>query len=72
MLELAKQLDCEKQIVLGYRDRELFLEEEFEAYGNVFVATEDGSEGTKGNVLDAIRAHGLHADVIYACGCADA
>lgn len=68
MLELAKQLDCEKQIVLGYRDRELFLEEEFEAYGNVFVATEDGSEGTKGNVLDAIRAHGLHADVIYACG----
>ncbi len=29
MLELAKELECEKQIVLGYRD-ELFLTEEFE------------------------------------------
>lgn len=67
MLELAKQLDCEKQMVLGYRD-ELFLKEEFEPYGSVYVATEDGSAGTKGNVMDAIRANGLTADVIYACG----
>ena len=34
----------------------------------VFVATEDGSIGTKGNVLDAIREQNLTADVIYACG----
>lgn len=68
MLELAKQLNCEKQIILGYRDDNLFLRDEFEACGEVFVATEDGSAGTKGNVLDAIRAHGLTADVMYACG----
>lgn len=68
MLELAKQLDCEKQIVLGYRDRELFLADELKEYGEVFVATEDGSVGTEGNVLDAIWANDLHADVIYACG----
>ena len=61
MLEMAKQLNCEKQIILGLRD-------EFEAYGEVFVATEDGSVGTKGNVLDAIREQNLTADVIYACG----
>lgn len=67
MLELAKQLDCEKQMVLGYRDV-LFLNKEFEAYGSVYMATEDGSAGTKGNVIDAIRANGLAADVIYACG----
>lgn len=67
MLELAKQLDCEKQMVLGYRDV-LFLNEEFEAYGKVYVATEDGSAGTKGNVIDAIKANGLDAEVIYACG----
>lgn len=67
MLELAKQLDCEKQMVLGYRDV-LFLNKEFEAYGSVYMATEDGSAGTKGNVIDAIRANGLTADVIYACG----
>ena len=28
----------------------------------------DGSAGTKGNVMDAIRENGLEADVIYACG----
>lgn len=67
MLELAKNLDCEKQMVLGYRDV-LFLDKEFEAYGSVYVATEDGSAGTKGNVIDAIRENGLTADVIYACG----
>ena len=33
-----------------------------------YVATEDGSAGTKGNVLDAIREKDLEADVIYACG----
>ena len=67
MLELSKNLECEKQIVLGYRD-ELFLNREFEPFGRVYVATEDGSAGTKGNVLDAIRENGLTADVIYACG----
>lgn len=68
MLELAKNLDCEKQMVLGYRNDELFLAEEFKKYGEVYVATEDGSAGTKGNVLDAIRENGLKADIIYACG----
>lgn len=67
MLELARQLDCEKQAVLGYRDV-LFLNDEFEKFSDVYVATEDGSVGTKGNVLDAIRENGLKADVIFACG----
>ncbi|WP_101875687.1 dihydroorotate dehydrogenase electron transfer subunit [Lachnoclostridium edouardi] len=67
MLELARNLDCEKTMVLGYRDV-LFLNEEFAPYGQVYVATEDGSAGTKGNVLDAVRENGLEADIIYACG----
>lgn len=67
MLELAKNLDCEKQMILGYRS-ETFLTEEFQKYGMVYVATEDGSTGTKGTVLDAIRENALHADIIYACG----
>ena len=67
MLETAKELDAEKIMVLGYRD-ELFLNKEFEAYGDVYVATEDGSAGTKGNVLDAIKENGLTADAIFACG----
>lgn len=67
MLQLAKELQAEKQIVAGYRD-ELFLDKELGQYGNVILATEDGSAGTRGNVLDAIREQGLTADVIYACG----
>ena len=67
MLELSRELKGEKQIILGYRD-ELFLNEELAKNGTVYLATEDGSAGTKGNVLDAICAEGLSADVIYACG----
>ena len=67
MLELTKQLDCEKTVVLGYRD-ELFLKEEFEACANVAVATEDGSAGTKGTVIDAIKAAQVSGEIIYACG----
>lgn len=67
MVELAKQLNCEKQMVLGYRDT-MFLQEEFKGLGNIYVATEDGSYGTEGNVLDAIRENGLDAEIIYACG----
>lgn len=67
MLELAESLSCTKQIVLGYRDK-VFMNKEFESYGEVYITTEDGSTGTKGNVLDAVREHGLTADVIMACG----
>lgn len=67
MLELAKQLKIEKSIVIGYRD-ELFLNEEFVDYGKVYITTEDGSVGTKGNVIDGIIANNIEADIIYACG----
>lgn len=68
ILELAKQLDCEKQIVLGYRNSDMFLLDDFKKQGEVYVATEDGSYGVQGNVLDAIRENGLDAEIIYACG----
>ena len=67
MLETMKQLDAEKTAILGYRD-ELFLNDEFEKNGKVYIAIEDGSAGTKGNVMDAIRENQLEADVIFACG----
>jgi len=67
MLQLAKELSCEKSIVLGYRD-EIFLNEEFEPYGNVYLSSEDGMHGVKGNVIDAIVEYGIEGDIIYACG----
>lgn len=69
ILELAKQMECEKkQIIVGYRDAHTFLKKEFEQNGEVYISTEDGSVGSKGNVMDAIREHGLEADIIFACG----
>lgn len=69
ILELARQMDCQKkQIIVGYRDSETFLKDEFEQNGEVYISTEDGSAGTKGNVMDAIRDNALEADIIYACG----
>ena len=68
ILELAKQLNCDKQIVVGYRDKHTFLKEQFEANGTLYISTEDGSVGTKGNVMHAIAENNLSADIIYACG----
>jgi len=69
ILELAKQMQCEKkQIVVGYRDAQTFLKEQFEENGELYISTEDGSVGTKGNVMNAIAENALEADVIMACG----
>lgn len=68
MLQLAKELDAKKHIIVGYRNNDLFLNDDLEKYGDVYLATEDGSVGTKGNVLDVIKVNGLEADVVMACG----
>lgn len=60
--------DVRVTAVLGYRDSQLFLKEEFEPWAEVYVSTDDGSAGTKGTVIDAVRENGVEADVIFACG----
>ncbi|MGI6012126.1 MAG: dihydroorotate dehydrogenase electron transfer subunit [Ruminococcus sp.] len=67
MVETAKQLEGEVSVAAGYRDA-LFLTEELSRYGNLYIATEDGSSGTKGNVLDAVREKKIESDLIFACG----
>ncbi|MBQ7775913.1 MAG: dihydroorotate dehydrogenase electron transfer subunit [Lachnospiraceae bacterium] len=68
ILQLAKELEADKSVVVGYRDSNLFLKDDLDKYATVYVATEDGSVGTKGNVMNAIEANALEADVIFACG----
>lgn len=68
MLQLAKDLHAEKKIIVGYRNRDLFLQEDLQRNGELYIATEDGSVGSRGNVMDAMRENGLEADVIMACG----
>lgn len=66
LVELAKSLK-NPYVVAGYRD-EVFLEKELSSYGDLYISTEDGSVGVKGNVIDAIKENKLEADFIYACG----
>ena len=73
MLQLAKAInDCNcrtpMEIVMGYRDDNTFLLDEFQEQGACFISSDNGAVGTKGTVVDAIRENGLTADVIYACG----
>lgn len=72
MLELSKQMSKQEGtkslIVAGYRDSSLFLDTELARYGEFYIATEDGSVGSRGNVMNAIAENGLKADVIFACG----
>ena len=68
MLQTAKEIEGEAIIVSGYRNQDLFLKEELESAGTLCIATEDGSVGTKGNVVDAIRENQIEADMMFACG----
>lgn len=68
LLQLAGELPGEKVILAGYRDGHLFLQEDLEKCGPFYAATEDGSVGVRGNVMDALTVHRLEGDVIYACG----
>ena len=94
MLELAKEISAHNEaltdgdkmkvsIILGYRDNKTFLKEDFEKYGKVYIASEDGSVGTKGNVMNVMASVGsdgeaedktadnedtVKADIICACG----
>ena len=73
ILQLAKTMNGllardSIQIIVGYRDAQTFLREDLEQYGQVYIATEDGSIGTKGNVMDAVEENNLAAGMIFACG----
>ena len=68
LLETCKQLKGDKIVVLGFRSGS-FLVEEFEKCGaKVYVATDDGSVGFKGNVVQLLEAENITGDVIYSCG----
>ncbi len=56
------------QVILGFNTKdEIFYEEQFKALGaDVFVATADGSYGTKGFVTDVLK--NLDYTYFYTCG----
>lgn len=70
MLALAKAVKdtVSVDVIVGYRDKELFLADDLRKYAPVHIATEDGSVGVRGNVMNVIKAEDLKADMIFACG----
>ena len=76
LLETAKALSAMAKegkvsgvsAVMGYRNDDTFLVEEFQNFSELHIATEDGSIGTKGNVINALEEEEVPCDVIFACG----
>ena len=69
MLSIAKELKEKCTAILGYRDANTFLTDDFIDLNTKLVLTsDDGSLGIKGNVIDGMKQADLSADVIFACG----
>ena len=72
LLEVAKQLNersVEVTTVLGFATKDaVILESELSQYSKVFVTTDDGSYGIKGNVSVIIKELDTEFDAIYSCG----
>jgi len=72
MYELAQRLfeRGNKVIaVLGFRSKaDVFYEEAFKAYADVYIATMDGSYGFNGNVIEVMKSESLTFDWVFGCG----
>lgn len=72
LLEVAKQLDergVDVTTVLGFSTKDaVILENELARYSKVFVTTDDGSYGIKGNVSVVIKELDSEFDAVYSCG----
>lgn len=70
---LAKELVAQSKeitVILGFNTaEEVMLADRFEELGaKVYIATMDGSAGTKGFVTDVLRIKNVSYDYFYACG----
>lgn len=72
LYELSKQLVYRgvKVIhVLGFQSKDVvFYEDAFSKLGETFVATVDGSYGTKGFVTNVIENEKIDFDILFSCG----
>ena len=55
--------------ILGFQTKDVvFYEEKFADLCDTYVATVDGTHGTKGFVTDVIDNYGIDFDILYSCG----
>lgn len=68
LVELAKHLKGKVYAFLGFAENPILVKE-LESYGaKVFVATDNGNVGFKGNVIDLLKKENIKGDMIYSCG----
>lgn len=63
------KIGVKPMLVYGARSKQdIVLLEELEKLCDVYVCTDDGTLGYKGNVIDCIKHHNLDFDYYYSCG----
>jgi dihydroorotate dehydrogenase electron transfer subunit len=71
LIQLAKELKNRQAyvtVILGFQE-ETFLVEEAEKYcDQLYIATENGTKGYNGNVVQLIKEKGIGGDEFYSCG----
>lgn len=72
LYNLAKTLSregIETAVFIGARTKEgILLEREFVSLAKVYTATDDGSYGRKGTVIDLLEETAVNGTALYACG----
>lgn len=68
-MQAAKAAGAQPSAILGFRSRGMvILENEFQAAGTAYIATDDGSYGVHGFVSDVLRSHIGEFTSVCACG----
>lgn len=68
MLELAKNLKGKIHVFIGAKSKPILIEEFQKIGADITIATDDGSSGIHGTVLDAMQELQPTGNMIYACG----
>lgn len=67
--KMLKEKGIDVTTVLGFgSQKDVFYVDKFKEFGDVFVATMDGSVGVQGTVIDVIKQENLTFDRYYTCG----
>ncbi|MCL1935494.1 MAG: dihydroorotate dehydrogenase electron transfer subunit [Defluviitaleaceae bacterium] len=62
------ELSIPFDVYLGFRNKSILFDEFKQLTKNVYLATDTGIEGTKGNIIDLLKNENKTYDYIFACG----
>ncbi len=68
LVELVKNINGKVTVFLGFRSTPIIVEKFKELGADVYVATDDGSAGFKGNVVEFMNKIEPKGKMVYACG----